>query len=78
LKTFEIKKVYLPNELGKELKKQISASKSSVYTSPDLYLEIHDGQDVYYQSLELKSTKNNKIPGSSVQQVSPFEWVISI
>jgi hypothetical protein len=78
LKTFKIKKVYLPNELGKKLKKQISDSKNSIYRSPDLYLEIHDGQDIYYESLELKSTKNNKIPGSSVQQVAPFEWVIFV
>jgi hypothetical protein len=78
LKTFEIRNVYLPNELSEKLKKQISESKNSVYTSPDLYLEIHDGKDVYYESLELKSTKNNKIPGSSIQQVSPFEWVIFV
>jgi hypothetical protein len=28
--------------------------------------------------VELKSTKDNNIPGSSVQQVSPFEWVIFV
>lgn len=28
--------------------------------------------------IEIKSTKGNKIPGSSIQQVDPFEWVIFI
>jgi hypothetical protein len=36
-----------------------------------------DGIDNYV-SIELKTTKNSKIPGSSIQQVSPFEWVIFV
>ena len=78
LKTYKITNVLLPEQLNKEQKKQIAESKKSVYTSPDLYLEITDGTDVYFESVELKSTKDNNIPGSSVQQVSPFEWVIFV
>ena len=59
-------------------KKDIAEKKKSVYTSPDLYLEISCGKNIYHETLELKSTLNNKIPGSSVQQIAPFEWVIFI
>lgn len=75
---YYIENVLLPNELTDKQKKEISKKKKSVYTNPDLYLAISDGKSIYYESVELKSTKNNKIPGSSVQQVSPFEWVIFI
>lgn len=78
LKNYKITKVLLPEELSSQQKKSITESKKSVYTSPDLYLEITNGENVYYESVELKSTKNNNIPGSSVQQVSPFEWVIFV
>lgn len=78
LKAYKITSVLLPEQLNSEQKKRIRDSKKSVYTSPDLYLEITDGTEVYFESLELKSTKDNNIPGSSVQQVSPFEWVIFV
>lgn len=78
LSNFKITNVYLPHELDESQKKEIAKTKSSVYTNPDLYLKISDGKKTYFESLELKSTKNNKIPGSSVQQVSPFEWVIFV
>lgn len=68
----------MPEHLNTEQKKKIAASKKSVYTSPDLYLEITDGASIYFESVELKSTKDNNIPGSSVQQVLPFEWVIFV
>lgn len=68
----------MPEQLSIEQKKSITESKKSVYTSPDLYLEITDGANIYFESVELKSTKDNNIPGSSVQQVSPFEWVIFV
>lgn len=76
LKTFKITSVFLPEELSDEQKNDIAKSKDSDYSNPDLYLEINDGKNYYFESLELKSTLNNKIPGSSVQQISPFEWVI--
>mgnify|MGYP003330257066 CR=1 FL=1 len=31
-----------------------------------------------YEKIELKSTKDNAIPGSSVQQINPDEWVIFV
>ncbi len=78
LLSFEITKVLLPEELSELQKTELSESKKSVYTNPDLYLEISCGKNIYHETLELKSTLKNKIPGSSVQQVSPFEWVIFI
>ncbi|ALU75153.1 hypothetical protein G1J88_05750 [Tenacibaculum dicentrarchi] len=78
LKSFKIINVFLPEQLSVEQKQEITDSKNSVYTNPDLFLEINDGRNSFFESLELKSTKNNNIPGSSVQQVSPFEWVIFV
>lgn len=78
LQSYKIIDVLLPEQLNVEQKKSITESKKSVYTSPDLYLKITDGINIYFESVELKSTKDNNIPGSSVQQVSPFEWVIFV
>lgn len=78
LKSYKITNVLLPEHLTAEQKKDITIAKKSVYTNPDLYLEITDGENIYFESVELKSTKDNNIPGSSVQQVSPFEWVIFV
>ncbi|MFK7949084.1 MAG: hypothetical protein AB8G11_15955 [Saprospiraceae bacterium] len=78
LKEYQIVAVLLPENLNEQQKKEIAKGKNSVYTNPDLYLKITDGSNFFFESVELKSTKNNKIPGSSVQQVSPFEWVIFI
>ncbi len=75
---YQIKTVFLPEELTTSQKQVITQSKNSVYTNPDLYLEISDGTTLFYESVELKSTKMDTIPGSSVQQVLPFEWVIFI
>jgi len=76
--SFDIINVLLPEQLSLEQKKSIAELKKSVYTNPDLYLEISDGVNIYFESVELKSTKDNNIPGSSVQQVSPYEWVIFV
>lgn len=70
--------VLLPDELSTELKSEIAENKSSVYTNPDLLLKLTDGVNTTHISIELKSTKNNSIPGSSVQQIVPTEWVIFI
>jgi hypothetical protein len=78
LLNYEIVSVLLPEQLTYEQKVKITESKKSVYTNPDLYLEIRNGNDSFFESVELKSTKDNNIPGSSVQQVSPFEWVIFV
>lgn len=73
-----VKRVWLPQELTSDMRSEIAKSKTSVYTNPDLYLEVWLPEGIAYVSIELKSTKNNKIPGSSVQQVSPYEWVIFV
>lgn len=79
LSEFYISNVVLPNELTSDMKSKIAATKKSVYTNPDLYLQVTDSIGrIEYISIELKSTKNNAIPGSSVQQVSPSEWVIFV
>jgi hypothetical protein len=78
LLNYEIASVLLPEQLTYEQKVKIAESKKAVYTNPDLYLEIRNGNDSFFESVELKSTKDNNIPGSSVQQVSPFEWVIFV
>ena len=74
----KIKKALSPEEISSELKSKIAENKSSVYTNPDLLLEISDGSNSTHCSIELKSTKNNSIPGSSIQQINPTEWVIFI
>ncbi len=73
-----IKHVYIQEELTEELKKQIVNRKNSVYTNPDLLLELTDGVNTLYFSVEVKSTKNDSIPGSSIQQINPNEWVIFV
>ena len=78
LKSFKIINVFLPKELTLAQKEQIKNTKKSVYTNPDLYLEIQNGKNSYFESIELKSTKNDIIPGSSIQQITLFESVIFI
>lgn len=76
---YSITEVYRPSELTPALRKVIAESKQSVYTNPDLYIQITDQSGKqYYSSIELKTTKDNAIPGSSVQQVNPQEWVIFV
>lgn len=79
-KDFRIEKVYLREEIPDELKKKLKKEKeNAVYTNPDLLLEIrYDNEEIAHQKIELKSTKNNSIPGSSIQQINPDEWVIFV
>ncbi|WP_029608441.1 hypothetical protein [Mycoplasma simbae] len=75
----QIIRVILPEEIDIDLKKKLRNNKNnSVYTDPDICLEIVIAGEIYYQTVELKSTKNNSIPGSSVQQIKPTEWVIFV
>lgn len=78
IKQIRVNRVLLPEDISDELKEAIKVSKSSVYTNPDLYLELKLGNELSYESIELKSTKNDSIPGSSIQQIVPEEWVIFI
>lgn len=76
---FKILNVLLPDEINDTIKNFIKESKgSSVYTHPDICLKISYNNSIFYETIELKSTKNNSIPGSSVQQIIPNEWVIFI
>lgn len=78
LEDFKINEVFLPSELSQEQKNNIAQRKRGVYTNPDLYLEITSESITDHICVELKSTKNDMIPGSSVQQVSPYEWVVFV
>lgn len=78
IKQIRVNRVLLPEDISDELKEAIKLSKTSVYTNPDLYLELKLGNELSYESIELKSTKNDSIPGSSIQQIVPEEWVIFI
>lgn len=76
IKQIQVNRVLLPEDISDELKETIKASKSGVYTNPDLYLELKLGDELSYESIELKSTKNDSIPGSSIQQIVPEDVVI--
>lgn len=78
LKTLKINRVLLPEDITEEIRVIIKESKSSVYTNPDMCLEIIFDNKIYYETIELKSTKQDSIPGSSIQQILPTEWVIFI
>jgi hypothetical protein len=78
LQEFKIIEVILPNELSIEQKQQSAKEKDGIYTNPDILIKIENGENIYFQTIELKSTKVNAIPGSSIQQVKPYEWVIFI
>lgn len=73
---FKIVEVILPEFLTDVQKQKLAESKKSVYTNPDLLLKIEGYNYTHYESVEIKSTKSNAIPGSSIQQVKPYEWVI--
>ena len=78
--SFKILRVLLPEEIknNNEIKKTIINKKTSVYTNPDICFEISNGNKIFYETIELKSTKKDNIPGSSIQQILPNEWVIFI
>lgn len=78
LKKIVITRVLLPEMLTDDIKQIVSSTKEGVFTNPDMCLELLiDGQK-FYETIELKSTKKDAIPGSSIQQVLPNEWVIFI
>lgn len=78
LKQIKIQRVLLREDITDEIRKIVKSSKNAVYTNPDICLEIVYEGNIYYQVIELKSTKQDSIPGSSIQQVLPDEWVIFI
>lgn len=79
LSQVRVANVYLPDQLTPDAKAMIKASKkNTVYTNPDLYVELTFNGSSYFTEIELKSTKANSIPGSSVQQINPYGWVVFI
>lgn len=78
LKRIKIKKVLLPENITERIKTIIKATKHAVYTNPDMCLELDIDGKIFYETIELKSTKLDSIPGSSIQQILPNEWVIFI
>lgn len=73
-----IEQVQIPEELSAQQKSIIAAAKTSVYVNPDLFIKVNDGSTNEFVSVEIKTTKTNNIPGSSVQQVAPYEWTIFV
>lgn len=45
-----------------------------MYVNPDLYIKISGSKEDRFHSIEIKSTKQDTIPGSSVQQIVSDEW----
>lgn len=78
IKNIFVQQVLMPDELTDDIKSILKSRRKGVFTNPDLCLKLNIGGDVVYETVELKSTKSDAIPGSSVQQVSPYEWVIFI
>lgn len=73
-----VKRVLLPEEIIGDIKETIANRKDGAYVNPDLCLELFLDDKLIYETIELKSTKSNAIPGSSVQQILPDEWVIFV
>ena len=75
---FYIEDVLSPEDYTEMEREEIRKSKDAVYVNPDLILKIIFFGEAMVEYIELKSTKNDKIPGSSIQQIVPNEWVIFI
>lgn len=73
-----IQKVLLPENITEEIKQKLNKDKKSIFKNPDLCFEINMNGEIFYETIELKSTKKDSIPGSSVQQINPSEYVIFI
>lgn len=73
-----VNRVLLQDDITPQIKNLLQVRKNAVFTKPDLCLEIIIEGNIQYETIELKSTKDNSIPGSSVQQITPEEWVIFV
>lgn len=76
-----IKDVLCSDEISGPIKLYLeskSRTRGRVYKSPDLLLVIEFNDIDYYQAVEVKSTKDDKIPGSSVQQANPEDPVVFV
>jgi hypothetical protein len=74
----KINKVLLPEDIPDQLKNKLNMHSPSIKTSPDLVLVIKNNSELYYERVELKSTKKDIIPGGSFLQIDPNEWTIFV
>lgn len=77
IKQIRVNRVLLPEDISDELKEAIKASKSSVYTNPDLYLELKLGNELSYESIELKSTKTTLFQAQASSRLFPRNGLFS-
>ncbi len=77
LKDIHIHKVLIKSEITNDIKENLK-SQNKIYTSPDLLFLITDGVNSIYKKIEIKTTKNNQILGSSVKQIDTDSWCIFI
>ncbi len=73
-----IEQVLLPENITPDIKRYIYPKATGPITLPDICLELTAYGQIHYEAIELKSTKTDTIPGSSIQQISPDEWVIFV
>lgn len=78
IKQMRVDKILLKEDITDQIKDILKSRKNAIYTQPDLCLVIHMNGKIEYETVELKSTKSDAIPGSSVQQILPDEWVIFV
>lgn len=77
LKEIYISSVLLQEDISSDIK-ELLQSEDKNFTKPDICLVLNIDDKIFYKTIEVKSTKNDKIPGSSVRQVNPEEWVIFV
>ena len=75
--SFVVEDALIPDDYDSTIH-NLMAQENAMYVNPDLVLKCSFFGKTVLQRIELKSTKSDKIPGSSVQQVLPDEWVIFI
>ena len=75
--SFVVEDALIPDDYDSTIH-NLMAQENAMYVNPDLVLKCSFFGKTVYQRIELKSTTSDKIPGSSVQQVLPDEWVIFI
>ena len=60
--SFRIVNIKTPSELDEDDKRFIKNTRNSVYTNPDLLFFVDTGETIIRIPIEVKSTKNDKIP----------------
>ena len=78
IKSIYVERVLLQEDINLEIEEILKRRKKTVFTKPDLCLKLNINGTITYETIELKSTKKDAIPGSSIQQVLPGEWLIFV